>query len=112
MAKKEDVENKNLETKETSIGLKENEAALLAYFLTWLSGIIIYLVEKKSNFVRFHGLQSFVTFFGLTILQIFFTIIPFIGETISAIILLFELLLWVVCMIKAYQKEKFKLPVV
>jgi uncharacterized membrane protein len=26
--------------------------------------------------------------------------------------LLFELLLWVVCMIKAYQKEKFKLPVV
>lgn len=50
------------ERKKTSLGLNENIEALLAYLLTWLTGIVFYLVEKKSKFVKFHALQSAIAF--------------------------------------------------
>ncbi|MEM5853273.1 MAG: DUF4870 domain-containing protein [Candidatus Aenigmatarchaeota archaeon] len=95
----------------TSLGLKENVEALLAYLLTWLTGIIFYLIEKRSKFVKFHALQSAITFLTLQVAGIVLGMIPLFGFVLSGIIGLVTIVLWIVCMIKAYRNEWFKLPV-
>jgi uncharacterized membrane protein len=97
--------------KKTSLGLDENLEALLAYLLTWLTGIIFYLLEKESKFVKFHALQSTIAFLALQIAGMFFGLIPIFGFFFAGIIGLITIIAWIVCMIKAYQGEWFKLPV-
>ncbi len=65
---------------------------------------MFYFLEKKSEFVQFHAMQSIVVFLPLTILSMFlwFLWMPF-G--------LLGLLLWLLLMVKAYQGEYFRLPV-
>jgi uncharacterized membrane protein len=96
----------------TSTGMKPNIAALLSYLATFLTGIIFYLIEKENKFVRFHALQSIYTFGGLLAIQIVLGFVPVIGWSLIPIVSIIHLVLWVVLMIKAYQGELFKLPVV
>jgi uncharacterized membrane protein len=96
----------------TSLGIDKNIAALLSYVLGWVSGLIIILIEKEDDFVRFHAMQSIVTFGALTVLNILFgTMFMFFGF-IGPLIYLAGIVLWIWLMIKAYQGEKFMLPVV
>jgi uncharacterized membrane protein len=96
--------------KKTSLGLDENLEALLAYLLIWLTGIIFYLLEKKSKFVKFHALQSTIAFLALQIVGMLFGLIPIFGVFFAGIVGLVTIIAWIVCMIKAYQGEWFKLP--
>ena len=100
----------------TSTGLTENVAGLLCYVLGWVSGIVFLLIEQENKFVRFHAMQSIVTFGGITIISIVLSIlglIPFIGvlfDILSYIIGLIAFVLWIVLMVKAYQGTLYKLP--
>ena len=96
----------------TSTGIQPNVAALLSYVLGVLTGIIFFIIEKENKFVRFHAMQSIITFGGLFVIQIVFAFIPVVGAIILPIISITSLILWVVLMIKSYQGEKFKLPIV
>lgn len=96
----------------SSTGLEENIAGLLCYILTWLSGLVFFLIEKDSKFVKFHAMQSIITFVALIIVMWIANIIPLIGGVIAGLVGLLMLVLWIILMIKAYQGEKFKLPVV
>jgi uncharacterized membrane protein len=108
-------------------GLEENVAALLSYVLGWLTGLIFFLIDKRP-YVRFHAMQSLITFGALHILQIILITGGVFGGFMSAMaggfllgglsILLYSLfgvvvlVTWVLCMVKAYQGERFKLPLV
>jgi len=104
-------------------GLSENVAAFLCYLAGWVTGIIFFLIDKRP-FVRFHAAQSMVVFGGLHILMIvlgvfFGTGIMFHGgygtfgflAAISGLINLAAFVLWILLMVKAYQHEKFEVPV-
>ncbi len=110
------MENKDLGT--TSTGIQPNVAGLLSYLLGWVTGLIFFLIEKDNKFVRFHAMQSIIVFGGLTIFNIVFSMILSILRIYFGFFFLFQLIwlaalvLWIVLMIKAYQGEKFKLPVV
>lgn len=95
----------------TSMGLEENIAGVLCYILTWITGIVFLILEKENKFVRFHAWQSIATFLPLTILAWIFGMIPFIGWAISTLIWILMVILWLVLMFKAYQGEKYKLPI-
>ena len=95
----------------TSTGIQPQVAALLSYGVGWITGLIFYLIEKENKFVRFHAFQSIVVFGTLNLLTIALTLIPVIGWTLIPVVYLVQLVLWIVLMIKAYQGEKFKLPV-
>jgi len=99
----------------TSMNLEENIASLLCYVLAWVTGIVFLLLEKENKTVRFHAMQSILTFLPLTILSSIFWrmswFIPFMGILYSLTGLL-TFILWIVLIIKAYQGEKFKLPIV
>jgi len=88
-------------------GLPKNTAAALSYVLGWLTGIVFLLIEKDP-FVRFHAMQSVTTFGLLTV----FSLIPIIGWLLSPVFMLAGFILWLVLIFKAYQGEKFKLPVI
>jgi len=88
----------------SSTGLEENVAGLLCYVLGWITGLIFFLIEKDNKFVKFHAMQSIITFGACTILSFIPVINWFIG--------IIALVLWILLMIKAYQGIKFKLPVI
>jgi len=88
--------------------LPKNTKAALCYVGVWVTGLIFLLLEKKDRFVRFHAMQSLVTFIGLTIL----TMVPIIGWILSPLIMILGFILWIVLIIKAYQGEEFVLPIV
>jgi uncharacterized membrane protein len=95
----------------TTTGIQANVSALLCYVLGWISGLIFFLIEKENKFVRFHAFQSIVVFGAFTVLIIVLGIIPVLGWSLIPIAYLVQLALWIVLMVKAYQGEKFKLPV-
>jgi len=95
----------------SSTGLEENVAGLLCYIVTWVSGLVFFLIEKDSKFVKFHAMQSIITFGALIIIMWVAGVIPFIGWVISVLTGILILVLWIVLMVKAYQGEKFKLPI-
>jgi len=95
----------------SSTGLEENVAGLLCYLVTWVSGLIFFLIEKDSKFVKFHAMQSIITFGALIIIMWIAAVIPFVGWVISALAGILILVLWIVLMIKAYKGEKYKLPI-
>lgn len=103
---KKKPEEKNAKGK-SSLGMDENVAALLSYVLGWITGIIMLVAEKESNFVRFHAMQSLVVFLAIFIIGM----IPIIGWILNIILVPLGLILWILLMYKAYQGEKFKLPI-
>lgn len=98
------------------MGLEPNVAALLAYLLDIVGGLIFFLIEKDDKFVRFAGAQS--TVLGIANLAIVWMIIPIFsgltldfGAIIYPIYVLAYVALRVVLMVKAYQKQEWELPV-
>ncbi len=110
----------------TSSGLSENAAACLSYVLGWVTGVIFYLIDRRP-YVRFHAAQSIVTFGGLHLIRIVLGMVfgfgffyggyggHFggwgIGLLLISLIGLLSFVLWIVLMIKAYQGERFMVPI-
>jgi len=92
---------------------------VLCYLFGWVTGIIFYLIEKDS-FVRFHAMQSILTFGALSILDAIVSFLESVGghalwsifHPLNNLIGLITFILWIVLMVKAYQGERFKLPFV
>ena len=102
---------------DTSTGLEANVAGLLCYAVGWITGLVMILLEKKNGFVRFHAVQSIVAFGAITVLLIVLSVLAglwIVGPlftALSAVTWILAIVLWIVLMIKAYQGERFKLPV-
>jgi uncharacterized membrane protein len=91
----------------TSLGLEQNLAGALSYAVGWVTGLIFLLTEKENKFVRFHAMQAIITFGFLNLL----VLIPIVGWMLSPFVALLTFALWLVSMLKAYQGEKFHLPI-
>ncbi|MGM0381091.1 MAG: DUF4870 domain-containing protein [bacterium] len=120
------VRNEAGNSADTSTGMEPNVAGALSYLLGVITGILFYVIEKENEFIRFHAMQSIILFGGLfvagTLLSVVVTIlavIPIIGWIIAALLSLFSLLLtpfiialWVYLMYKAFNGERYELPLV
>jgi len=95
----------------TTVGMQANVAALLSYLLGFITGIIFFIIEKENKFVRFHAVQSMITFGALFVLQMVLAFIPIIGWILIPIVNIASLVLWILLMVKAYKGETFKLPI-
>lgn len=108
----------------TSMGLDANVAALLSYVLTCVTGLVFFLVEKENRFVRFHAMQAILfgaSWFVVAIVFMFISItlalmdIGILSLLFWPIRLLFWLgffAAWIMLLIKAYQGQMFKLPII
>ena len=95
----------------SSLGIRENIAGVLCYALGWISGLAMFFLEKKSRFVKFHALQSLVTFGVLTAAGMIFRRVPVIGWLVSLGVGLLGAAAWVVGMMRAYQGQTLKFPI-
>jgi len=120
-----------VQTTKSSTGLDENVAALLSYVFGWLSGLIFFLIEKDSRLVRFHAMQSLLFNVLVAIVAIVLWVVAFVlfivatqlpgimGSLVSLLVTLFWivfsvgiLIAWVLCLVKAFQGQYFKLPII
>jgi uncharacterized membrane protein len=100
-------------------GLTDNVAGALAY-VTIIPAIVFLVLEpfNKKRFIRFHAFQCIFFAIAWTVLWIglsFIAHIPFLGWATVLLWPLFSLagfLIWLILVLKAYQGQMFKLPVI
>ena len=116
----------NTGTEETSTNMDPKLAALLAYLFGWVGGLIFYIIESKNKYIRFHALQSILFNVSVSIAFILLGVVFGILGAIPGVGVVFALLggliyfglaigslvVWIILMVKAYQGEKWLLPVI
>lgn len=100
--------------RKTASGFDENVAAALAYSVGWITGFAFYLTEPSNQFVRFHAMQSIILFLALSVVCVLVqSVVPFVGTLLVVFLVIpASAVLWLLLMFKAYQGERFKLPIV
>jgi uncharacterized membrane protein len=106
-------------TTTTGGGLTDNMAGMLAYF-TFIPAIVFLVLEpyNKSRFIRFHAYQCIflsLALFALGIALGIISAIPFaalIVIPLHFLIWLGTFVLWIILILKAFQGQMFKLPVI
>jgi len=106
-------------------GLEENLAGALCYLLGFITGILFLVLEpyNKRPFVRFHAFQSIIfsaAWIALSIaIGIMFSIIGMAMGFMWPLLILLRLviglggfLLWLFLMFKAYNRERYSLPII
>ena len=117
-------------------GIDPKVAAALSYI--WIVGVIFFFIEKENKFVRFHSMQSIL--FGIAnlaiimVLMVVAFVLTFVfgiggamvggvaGMLLSMLSWVIWLLFWLIGMVlflglifaavKAFQGDKFKLPII
>lgn len=106
-------------------GLTDNMAAALCYLFTVLTGILFLVLApyNQNKTIRFHAFQSI--FFWVAAMAILFAsffvsmilhFIPWVGWMLSTVmylgIWLGGFIVWVMLMYKAYNNERWVLPII
>jgi len=105
--------------------MSDNLAAALCYVLGLLTGILFLVLApyNRNRLIRFHAFQSIfvhlgmiATMLALMVLTGILRLIPFVGVMVSFVLYpivgLAFFVLWLVLMYKAYNNERWVLPVV
>jgi uncharacterized membrane protein len=112
----------------SSTSLKPETAGLLCYLGIWVTGIIFLIIERKNKVVRFHAMQSLVTF---GILQIVIAIADavrgwapwwlgtgwnwlfqpqwLVASIVFGVFMAISIVLWIVMMYQTYHGRLLKL---
>jgi uncharacterized membrane protein len=105
----------------SSSPIDDNLAAALCYLLGLLTGIVFLVIEpyNRNREIRFHAFQSIFLsagFFVASIAVMILSSIPFLGWVIALLFLpalyVAGFVLWIMLMIKAYNRERWVLPVI
>jgi len=107
-------------TPATQSGLSEHAAGGLAY-ITIIPAIIFLLVEpyNRSSYVRFHSWQCIFMAIAWIVIDVaigvFGRVMSFMGLLafgLYPLVALAMLILWIMVLIKAFNGERFKLPII
>ena len=106
-------------------GLEENLACALCYALGLLTGVLFLVLapHNQNRLIRFHAFQSIflaiswiVVYIGISIVSIILLPIPLLGAILSLLLhmgaFLGIFILWLMLMYKAYNKERWVLPII
>lgn len=96
----------------SSTGLNSNIAAVLAYAFGCVSGIVFLIVERHDRYVRFHAMQSTLTFLGVLVAALIVGSLPVGGALLTALVSIAAGVIWLVLIFKAFTGQRYKLPYV
>ncbi len=106
-----------------STGLDRRTAAVLCYSAWWITGLVFLIAEREDRVVRVHAAQSIVCFGAVSLLLMALAAVsalsllvsagvyPF-AQRISELVWLGGAALWLVCMLRAWRGDDWRLPVV
>lgn len=123
-------------TSPTGTGMDPKIAAAISYI--WIVGVVFFFIEKENKFVRFHAMQSILFGIANTVIMIVLMLVGvvltfafgiggamvggIVGSLVSLLVWLVWLLFWLIAIallvglvyaaVKAYQGQKFKLPII
>lgn len=105
-------QSSNKQMSQKPYNLEPNVEAALSYFLTPITGVVVFLLEPNNKFVRFHAMQSII--FGIAWMGAYFisgalTAI-LIGVLLLPIVTLGGFVIWLMLMWKAYNNIEWELP--
>ncbi len=94
-------------------GLSDNAAGAIAY-ITFIPALLFLLLEpyRRRKFVRFHAFQCIFFNIAYVVLHIALVMFPGAGWALSSLVSFAALALWVVLVVKAYQGQWWKLPLI
>lgn len=104
-----------------ALGPDPRTASALAYLAGWVSGGIVWLVERERPAVRFHAMQSMLAF-GTTFLAwatlwcgSFAVLVLsasgfFLLQRLAQLVMLAGFIVWVVCLWQVSRGADFRLP--
>ena len=103
----------------TAGGMSENVAGALCYVLGLITGILFLVLApyNQNKFVRFHAFQAIFFHVAWIVLWIADTMMAFVlpwylMSLVGMLLALGGLALWLILMFKAYNNERFKLPII
>ncbi|WP_256301951.1 DUF4870 domain-containing protein [Haloarchaeobius salinus] len=113
-------------TTTTESGLEPNVAGAVAYLFGFITGVAMLLIDGDNEFVRFHAIQSIAfnvvvvaVYVVLSFVTLFLSFLPVVGDLFSFLFGLFypvvglvTFLVWAFLLYKAYEGERFELPVI
>jgi uncharacterized membrane protein len=98
-------------------GVDKKTGAFLAYLLWWVTGLIMLFVGKGDPDIKYHAAQSVVFFGGVSVIRVILGIIggfaiPGAIFAISGLIQLFAIVIWIICLVKAWSGggARFQIP--
>src|SRR5215471_10265318 len=86
--------------------------AALSYLGGLLSGIVVLGTERHDGFVRFHAMQSVVTFAGVLVAHLALRGLGLVGLVASVPFVLAVAVLWIFLIVQAWRGERQHLPYV
>ena len=94
-------------------GMQDNVAGALAY-VTIIPAIIFLVLEpyNRNRFIRFHAFQCIFLAVGVIAADIILGFVPIVGWMLVPFVGLAGLVLHIICALKAYGNQTFKLPVI
>ena len=93
----------------SSTHLDARLAAALTYLLGLLSGIVFLIIERRSEYVRFHARQSTVFFSVAAVVHLALAGLP-AGRVWTTVFLVVVTAVWMCLMFKAVSGERYRLP--
>lgn len=84
--------------------------AVLAYIGGVISGVVILSMEKEDRFVRFHAMQSTVTFLIVLFAHLALSGLPVVGRALYYPFVAGVVALWIFLMVQAFNGHRYKLP--
>ncbi|KAI7898498.1 uncharacterized protein BX663DRAFT_524980 [Cokeromyces recurvatus] len=96
---------------ETSLPIRVDIEAALAYVLGPITGLLLLILERQNDYVRFHAWQSSLTFSALMLAQF---VLLFISTFLSWILFFFSIFLLIWLTYRAYldgvSLERYEVP--
>jgi uncharacterized membrane protein len=109
-------------TDASSTGLSSRTAAVLAYGGWWITGLVVWFLERRDRFVRFHAAQAIIVFGAMAFLTGLLAVLAvaslsFLPSAFDALVWAAWLswgagvVLWVVALWKAATGKDWRLPI-
>ncbi|MBC8570498.1 DUF4870 domain-containing protein [Zongyangia hominis] len=96
-----------------TLNMKPNVAAALSYVFGWISGLIIFFLEKQDRYVRIHAMQSILVSAIFTVLTAVIRFVLgwfFLGKLILGVLSFAFFLVWLICIVQAASYKDFRIP--
>lgn len=82
----------------------------IVWRIAWLIPVVIFFIEKDSNLVKFHAMQSIILYVARVIVISILRFIPLLGTLLGSIVGIILILIALIAMIGAFNYEEIHIP--
>ena len=96
-----------------TLHMEANVAAAIGYGFGWLSGLIVFFLEKENRYVRFHAIQSILVSGIFTVLSVVINFVLgwfFLARWVLRLLGLLFFIIWLICIVRTATYRDIRIP--